>query len=76
MLAEILSAVEKIDFQPSMVVCIFFFTFVFVCFSFCLSRVLYVHVVQGVCSWCVHVCSWRAHVYDECSGMFHIVFAC
>jgi len=67
MLAEILSAVEKNDFQPSMFVCIFCFTLVFICFSFCLSRVLYVHVAQGVCSWC-------AHVYAECSCMFCIVF--
>ena len=48
------------------------------CFSFCLSRAFYVHVVQGaaVCSWCVHVCSWCAHVYGERSCMFCFAFAC
>ena len=68
MLAEILSAVEKLIFSRVCLYVFFFFTFVFICFSFRLSCVLYVHVVQGVCSWC-------AHVYGECSCMFYIVFA-
>ena len=73
MLAEILSAVEKLIFSRVCLYVFFFFTFVFICFSFCLSRVFYVHVV---CSWCAHVCSWCAHVYGECNYLIHIVFAC
>ena len=65
----------KIGFQPSMFVC-FFLLYVCIVFSFCLSRAFYVHAVQGVCSWCVHVCSWCAHVYGECRCMLCFAFAC
>ena len=58
-------------------VCMFYFALSLdlLCFSFCLSRELYVHVVP-MCSWCAHACSWCAHVYDECSCMFCIAFEC
>ena len=48
--------------------CFFALSLYLIFFSFCLSRAFYVHVVQGVCSWC-------AHVHGECSCMFCIVFA-
>ena len=76
MLTEILSSAENL--LSAKYVCMFFLalSLYLIFFSFCLSRAFYVHVVQGVCSWCAHVCSWFAHVYGECSCMFRIAFAC
>ena len=64
-LTEILSSAE--NFFSAEYVCVFCFSLRLDCFSFCLSRVLYVHVKQSICFWCAHVCG-------ECSCMFCILF--
>ena len=72
-LTEILSSAENFFSAEYVCMYIFCFTFVFICFSFCLSRVLYVHVVQGVCSRCAHVCSWCAHVMVSVAASFTLI---